>query len=229
MRDSGMAGSHSAYASLARHVIPTLESEKRMRPSSTLAIAFAVGLLLATSASARAQSTRSARLQLQDTAGATQSVDTPRDTLISTQRVQQNAWLSGGLGAGGEGGSGIAVIASGWYAHGHAVIGARMSEGSPWERETDTRENAVLIGARARTQHAFVLGAVGAGRMWGSHSNGEQSGTRTPIPGETSLALGVEAGVTYHVIGLGLDLFSASTSRISYRGAALVLQLGYLD
>lgn len=142
---------------------------------------------------------------------------------------RKDLWLSGGIGAGGENGSGIAAILSAWYADGSVVIGARTSEGAPWERETDTHDKAALIGLRARSTHAFVLGALGAGRTGGSHSNGEQSGSRTYFAGETSIAFGVEGGVTYHVIGIGIDAFSARTRRFSYSAITLSLQLGYLE
>lgn len=147
----------------------------------------------------------------------------------ASARVRQNVWLSGGLGSGGERGVGLAAIGSAWYAYGHVALGARVSEGAPWEHETDTHDKAVLVGLRARSAHAFILGAVGAGRMGGSHSNGEQSGTRTYFADETSVAFGVEGGVTYHVIGIGFDVFGARTQRLNYSGIALSIQLGDLE
>ncbi|MGI8548346.1 MAG: hypothetical protein ACR2M1_13625 [Gemmatimonadaceae bacterium] len=77
----------------------------------------------------------------------------------SRVRGRQNVWLSGGVGSGGEGGSGIAAIGNVWYAYGPVAIGARLSEGAPWAHETDTHDKAALIGLRARSAHAFVLGA----------------------------------------------------------------------
>lgn len=151
------------------------------------------------------------------------------DSSASRSSVRGNAWISAGLGAGGERGAGIAVIGSAWYASGPVAIGARISEGAPFEHETDTHEKAALIGLRARSAHAFIVGAVGAGRMGGSHANGEQSGTRTSFPDQSSLALGLEGGFTYHVIGIGLDAFGARTKRISYSGVTLSVQLGYLE
>lgn len=121
------------------------------------------------------------------------------------------------------------MIGSAWYASGPVVVGARTSEGAPFEHETDTHEKALLIGLRERSRHAFALGAIGAGRMGGSHSNGEQSGSRTGIPDETSVAYGLEGGLTYHFIGIGLDAFGARTSRITYSGLTLSIQLGYLE
>lgn len=147
----------------------------------------------------------------------------------SSARVTQNFWLSGGVGGGGERGAGLAAIGSAWYAYGHVALGARVSEGAPWAHETDTHDKAVLVGLRARSAHAFILGAVGAGRMGGSHSNGEQSGTRTYFADETSAAFGVEGGITYHVVGIGLDVFGARTQQINYSGITLSIQLGYLE
>ena len=141
----------------------------------------------------------------------------------------QNVWLSGGLGGGGANGQGLAGIGSLWYTYGPVALGVRSSQGGPWERETDTHEKAALIGLRARRTHSFILAAVGGGTMAESVSNGEQSGSRTYFPAEHSFATSIEAAVTYKVVGIGIDAFTAQGRRTTYRGLALSVQLGYLE
>jgi hypothetical protein len=162
------------------------------------------------------------------TATSLRAQDSAPDTSGLAAPPQQNAWVSLGLGNGGATHmEGIAGIASGWYAYGPLVVGARYSEGGPFFGPS-THERAALVGLRARTRHTFALASVGGGTMGGWRSNGEQSGTRTTFPDETSIAFGAEAGVAFYVIGIGVDVFGAKSHRTSYSGIALSVQLGYL-
>jgi|SRR6185437_2338934 hypothetical protein len=154
--------------------------------------------------------------------------DAPKDSGAAVSPVQQNAWISAGIGGGGAGGNGIAGVVSGWYAYGPYVVGARASSGGPLFGGRQVREKAALVGLRARSARTFALIGVGGGTMNGWRSNGEQSGTRTTYGDEPSIAFAAEAGVTYYAIGIGLDVFGASNHRTSYAGIALAVQLGYL-
>lgn len=176
---------------------------------------------------AAAQATKSAPPTAIDSTDSTDS--TAQGSMTQHHFRHQNVWLSGGLGGGGANGQGLAGIGSLWYTYGPVALGVRSSQGGPWERETDTHEKAALIGLRARRTHVFILAAVGGGTMAESVSNGEQSGSRTYFPAERSFATSIEAALTYKVVGIGIDAFTARGHRTAYRGLALSVQLGYLE
>jgi hypothetical protein len=136
----------------------------------------------------------------------------------------QNAWISAGFGAGT---NGFGEVVSGWFSGGGWVVGIRTSSASGFF-SPEYHDRALILGIRARSGHLQTLLGAGPGRIGGSRSNGEQSGTRSSYADESSVGLAAEAGWTSSLIGIGLSAFGAKGPTLSFGGIALAIQLGWM-
>jgi hypothetical protein len=90
-------------------------------------------------------------------------------------------------------------------------------------------DRAVLLGARLGGGKTLIVGAAGISHTTGALSDGEDSGSSTPIKPEYAPAGHVEVSFAFtHVFGMGVAVFRTGGSRSSNSGGALIVQLGFL-
>src|SRR5690349_13105302 len=95
-------------------------------------------------------------------------------------------WGTGGMGSATFAGAKLAdpfppELLEGWLAVGPVALGLRRVDAGAGINTTERIDNAWLIGARATLGPILLLVGAGNSQVRGRDSNGEQSGTTTPI------------------------------------------------
>jgi hypothetical protein len=140
---------------------------------------------------------------------------------------RRSVWLT--AGAGGSSFAPSAGLLAGWYSRGRLAVGVRGLVTGGGLNTSEIHERAVLAGGRLRAGPLLLVGAAGAGRTTGRRSNGEQSGTTSPVAAEIAPAAHVEATVALgRLVAVGVAGVWSGGRRSNFSGAALILQVGAL-
>jgi hypothetical protein len=147
-------------------------------------------------------------LRAQTTRTSIPAVDSSAAPSPPQNQWPQRAWISVGLGEGTWPKRSIAGVVSGWYSGGPIAIGGRLSRVGQMFGE-ERSDQAFLVGARTHGNHAFLLGALGVGRVASSVTcDGPCNGGLTR-PSASTTTYSVEAHANLDVVGVGLTMFGA--------------------
>jgi len=139
-----------------------------------------------------------------------------------------HAWLTAGMGP-----STFtpwpSLLFSGWLAYKGFALGVRRIDSSPSENADELVDRSVLFGGRVAFGPLLLTGAGGLSHTTGELSNGEQSGTTTPIEPENAPAVHAEASFALTpFLGFGTAFFWTGGTRSRNTGWAVIAQLGAL-
>ena len=145
------------------------------------------------------------------------------------------AWVTGGLGSASFAGAKLPgepfppSLGEGWVAVGPVVLGRRRVTAGAGINTSERIEAAWLFGARTTLGPLLLVLGAGSATMSGRNSNGEQSGSTTPIESATGwTAEGELSCVLGHYFGIGVATFRTGGTRARNTGKFLVLQIGRL-
>lgn len=178
-------------------------------------IAFLLLFVSAASAGAQSDSARSASLP-------------PRAPFVG-------AWVTGGLGSASFAGAKIddpfpPSLREGWLAVGPVVLGLRRIDAGAGINTTERIDNAWLLGARRKLGPLLFVAGAGRARVSGRDSNGEQSGSTTPLEAERAWTTeGDLSFVLGHYLGLGAATIHTGGTRARSSGTFIIVQIGRLE
>lgn len=145
-----------------------------------------------------------------------------------TKSIPIHAWVTGGLGS-STFSSLPSVLVAGWLDYKGISLGVRPIDSDPGINVDELIDRSVLLGRRLVAGRMLLVGAAGISHTTGELSNGEQSGTTTPIEPEYAPAAHAELSFALaEVVGIGAAVFWTGGSRSRNAGGAIVLQLGFL-
>ena len=144
------------------------------------------------------------------------------------------AWVTGGMGSASFPGARIndpypPGLLEGWLAVGPVVLGLRRVDAGAGINTTERIDNAWLLGARKTLGPLLLIVGAGRARVSGRDSNGEQSGTTTPVPSERAwTAQGELSCMLGRYLGVGLAKFRTGGPPVRSSGTFVVVQIGGL-
>ena len=144
------------------------------------------------------------------------------------------AWVTVGMGAANFPDARVEdpfppTLAEGWLAVGPLALGVRRLEAGAGINTTERLEKSWLVGAHTTYGPLMLVAGAGQASLSGRNSNGEQSGTTTPIEqgrgwtaeGELSCTLG-------HYFGFGVARYRTGGTKARSSGTFVVVQVGRL-
>src|SRR5690242_13799919 len=130
------------------------------------------------------------------------------------------AWATGGLGSASFAGARLSGeplppgLVEGWVAVGPVVLGGRRVAAGSGINTSERIEAAWLFGARTTLGPLLLVVGAGNATMSGRNSNGEQSGSSTPIESATGWTAEAELScVLGHYFGIGVATFRTGGTR----------------
>jgi hypothetical protein len=144
------------------------------------------------------------------------------------------AWATGGLGSASFAKARIndpfpPGLQEGWLALGPVVLGLRRVDAGAGINTTERISSAWLLGARTTLGPLLLIIGAGSARVSGRDSNGEQSGSTTPIEAERAWTAEGELSFVFgRYLGLGAATFRTGGTRARSSGTFIVVQVGRL-
>ncbi|HKW46333.1 MAG TPA: hypothetical protein VJN70_02780 [Gemmatimonadaceae bacterium] len=137
------------------------------------------------------------------------------------------AWLTAGVGASQYGP--LTTLRTEWLAFGHLGAALRRLHAGAGINTTERVEHGWLLGARTTLGPFLLAAGVGRSQVTGRNSNGEQSGSTTPIAPETgSTAQGELSLMLGSFVSLGGAVYRTQARTYRNRGKAVFVQIGRL-
>lgn len=133
-------------------------------------------------------------------------------------------WLSASVGPGRASGSESLLLGGQfalWASVDRLAVGIRRGGASNIDNK-DTYDTAVLVGLRARVDHATILGTLGPGVIGGTRF-GDRVGS------EVGLSAAVECALNARYVGAGVAGFAAIGRRTRFVGVGFTLELGKIQ
>ena len=145
-----------------------------------------------------------------------------RDSTLASRPVA--VWLSASAGPGRATGSESTLIGGQfvlWTSVDRLAVGIRRGGASNIDNK-DTYDTAVLVGLRARADHATILGTLGPGVIGGTRF-GDRVGS------EVGLSAAVEYALNARYVGAGFAGFAVIGRRTRFAGVGFTLELGKIQ
>lgn len=121
------------------------------------------------------------------------------------------------------------AIEEGWLTVGPVALGHRRVDAGAGINTNERIDSSWLLGARSTLGPLLLVVSGGKATISGRNSNGEQSGTTTPIAEERAWTAEAELSCTLgHYIGVGAATYRTGGTRIQSSGLFVILQAGRL-
>jgi hypothetical protein len=121
------------------------------------------------------------------------------------------------------------AVMEGWLTVGPVALGLRRIVAGAGGNTTERIEDSWLLGARKTLGQLLLVVGAGKATVSGRNSNGEQSGTTSPIDDQRAWTAEAElTAMLGRYVGIGAAAYRTGNARMLSRGVFLILQAGRL-